>query len=129
MIIQKKMLIKIYVRYLLAIVVLKNTRYLIAFDFDNFNNVPYIYIPIAYLVVNFVFNRVVDKYNLNHHDYVPVIATGFTILNLIFKMPIIYTIFILIFSIYAKTKKTRVKEETTRYIKEYYERKNKEENQ
>ncbi len=126
---KKEVLFKIYLTYLIGVLILGNMHYLVSVSIADFNRYPLVYIPLAYLVVTFFFNRPLEKEDETRKNYLWWGIGGFTIINVIFRMPILYTIFVIVFLLLAKGKKTRIKEETERYIKEYYERKNKEENQ
>ena len=93
--------------------------------FDEFGGVyALIYIPVAYLVVTYMFIHDLEKNNHLKKRYLIPVLIGYTLLNFILGMPLLYNIAIIVFLILLKGSLVEDTEETLKNIKEYYENKN-----
>ena len=94
---KKKYLLKFYFYYFVLALIFKNIQVILPFSFDDFNKYFFVYIPIAFLVIKYMFINELDKNKLLKKYYIIYIIIGYTIINILLKMPILYTIFIILF--------------------------------
>ena len=116
------MIFKFIFNYLVLILIFKNIHYLISINFNDLNNFILVYIPICYLVIKYTFINILNKYNLNKIEYIKIVIISYTIINLIFRMPIFYTLFIILFIIILKDK-SYINNETQKRIDDYFKNK------
>lgn len=122
---ESTVLIKYYLKYIILLLIFKNINILLPSNFDDFGGVyALIYILIAYLVVKYIFIYDLEKNKYLKRKYLLPVVIGYTLLNFILKMPLLYNIFIIIFLIYIKEKPVIDKEKIEKNIKEYYNNKN-----
>ena len=117
---KKFIIIGYYLKYLIILLLFK-----FIWVFEYFDNYFIVYIPLSYLVVKYTFIHDLEKNKYKRKDYLFLVVIGYTILNLIFRMHLLYDICIIIFLLILKDKITSNEEDTNKYIKEYYENKNK----
>ena len=117
---KKYIIIGFYLKYLILLLLSK-----VIWVFQYFDNYFIVYIPLSYLVVKYTFIYPLEKNKYPKKDYLLPVIIGYTILNLIFRMHLLYDICIIVFLLVLKNKNTIVEQETSKYIKEYYEKKNK----
>lgn len=119
-------IIKYYIKYLILLLLFKNINLLLPITFNDFTGIySFVYIPISYLVVKYMFIYDLEKHQYSKDKYVLPIIFGYTILNFILSLPLIYNIFIVIFLICLKGVPVIDEEEIAKNIKEYYQNKNK----
>ncbi len=119
---KKYIIFKFIFNYLVLILIFKNIHYLISINFNDLNNFILVYIPICYLVIKYTFINILNKYNLNKNEYIKIVIISYTIINLIFRMPIFYTLFIILFIIILKDK-SYINNETQKRIDDYFKNK------
>ena len=88
-------------------------------SYSDLYNYYLIFIPLAYLVVKFIFYYECEKNNVSKRKILIPLLIGTTVLNIILKMHVIYTIFIIIFLIFTKTNYVIDPLENKRIIAEY----------
>ena len=116
---KRYIIFKFIFNYLVLILIFKNIHYLISINFNDLNNFILVYIPICYLVIKYTFINILNKYNLNKNEYIKIVIIIYTIINLIFRMPIFYTLFIILFIIILKDK-SYINNETQKRIDDYF---------
>ena len=121
--IQKNIIIGYYFKYVVFLLVFKNIHYLLGIGINNLLTFPLVFIPIAYLVVKFLFYHDLEKRNLNRKDYLLYIVIGYSVLNLLFLMPILYDLSIVLMLLIIKDQKTNESLIIEKNIREYYENK------
>lgn len=99
-----KNIIIYYLKYLMLVLICKNINYILPIQFDSLNNFVLIYIPLTYLITKYLFYYDIERKQIRKKDLICQITIGFTIINIIFKMPIMYTIFLLFFCYLLKIK-------------------------
>ena len=119
---KRYIIFKFIFNYLVLILIFKNIHYLISINFNDLNNFILVYIPICYLVIKYTFINILNKYNLNKNEYIKIVIIIYTIINLIFRMPIFYTLFIILFIIILKDK-SYINNETQKRIDDYFKNK------
>ena len=119
---KRYIIFKFIFNYLVLILIFKNIHYLISINFNDLNNFILVYIPICYLVIKYTFINILNKYNLNKSEYIKIVIISYTIINLIFRMPIFYTLFIILFIIILKDK-SYINNETQKRIDDYFKNK------
>ena len=118
-------ILKYYVNYLILLLIFKYMHIILPVKFDEFGGIyALIYIPIAYLVVKYMFIYDLEKNNHIKKRYLLPVLIGYTLLNFILGMPLLYNIAIIVFLILLKGSLVVDTEETLKNIKEYYENKN-----
>lgn len=91
-------IIRYYVRYIILLLIFKNIHYLLPISLDSLSGwYTLTYIPICYLVVRFMFIYDLEKNNYLKKYYLVPVFIGYTTLNFLFSMPIIYDICIIFF--------------------------------
>ena len=95
-------IIKYYFNYLILLLIFKNIHYILPINFAELNNYFYVFIPISYLVVKYMFIYDLDKNNYYRKDFLWPVIIGYSILNFIFKMHLFYDIFIILFLLILK---------------------------
>lgn len=118
-----KNIIIYYLKYLMLVLICKNINYILPIQFDSLNNFVLIYIPLTYLITKYLFYYDIERKQIRKKDLICQITIGFTIINIIFKMPIMYTIFLLFFLLFIKDKNTMVKEKNDKIIEDYFKNK------
>ncbi len=118
-------ILKYYVNYLILLLIFKYIHIILPVRFDSFGGIyALIYIPIAYLVVKYMFIYDLEKNKHLKKKYLLPVLIGYTLLNFILGMPLLYNIAIIVFLILLKGSLVVDAEETLKNIKEYYEKKN-----
>ena len=117
---KKYIIIGYYLKYLILLSLFK-----LIWVFQYFDKYFIVYIPLSYLVVKYTFIYPLEKNKYTKKDYLLPVIIGYTILNLIFRMHLLYDICIIVFLLVLKDKNTQIEQDTSKYIKEYYEKKNK----
>ena len=93
---KKYIIIGFYIKYLILLLLFK-----VIWVFQYFDNYFIVYVPLSYLVVKYTF-----IYPLEKNKYINDIC-------------------IIVFLLILKDKNAQIEQETSKYIKEYYEKKNK----
>ena len=112
--------IKYYVKYVILLLIFKNIHYLLPISLDSLSGwYNLAYIPICYLVIKFIFIYDLEKNNYLKKYYLVPVFIGYTILNFLFSMPIIYDVCIAIFLIILKGPLVVDEQETWKNIARY----------
>ena len=117
---KNKIIIKYYFKYLILLIIFKNIHYLLPVNLEQLNNYFWVFIPISYLVVKYMFIYKLQEDKLTKKELLWPIVIGYTILNLILCMPVFYNLFVLIFLLILK--ESNYDQDTDKYIKEYFEK-------
>ncbi len=117
---KNKIIIKYYFKYLILLIIFKNIHYLLPVNLEQLNNYFWVFIPISYLVVKYMFIYKLQEDKLTKKELLWPIVIGYTILNLILCMPVFYNLFVLIFLLILK--ESDYDQDTDKYIKEYFEK-------
>lgn len=115
------LIIKYYFVYILFLLILKNINYLLFISFESLIDYWFVFIPISYIAVKYFVYYDLEKTNFVKKDIIWYISVGFTIINIFFSMPYIYTFSILVFLIICKDKETFNRGVIYRNIQDYYE--------
>lgn len=115
---------KYYLNYFIFLLIFKNINILLSVSIEQLNNYFFVFIPISYLIVKYLFIYDLQKHNYRKKEFLWPILIGFTILNFILKMPIFYNIFIIFFILILKCNSI-ADIDTNKYIQEYYQNKDK----
>lgn len=114
---------KLVFDYVILVIILKSINVILPFNFQYFDAMPIAYIPIGYLVIKNIFCKTLDKMGGCKEDFLWNMVLGYTVINLLFFMPILYDISIVAFLFILKPKNNvDVERETMQYIAEYYEK-------
>lgn len=116
---KKYLVLKYTIKYLILIIIFKNIHYLIGIHFEELNKFYLVYIPLAFLVVKFLVYYDLEKNKLTRKDILVYLVLNFTIINLIFRMAILYTISIFIFLFILRNDQSKLEEVMTKNISEY----------
>ena len=122
---KKLYLFKFVISYLILVLIFKYMNILGLPDFSDLNKFFIVYILIAHFIVKYLFYKDILKYELNREEYLKYIVVIYTIINLVFGMPILYDISLVAMLIIYKDKKSRIEDTTNKNIKKYFEEKNK----
>lgn len=112
-----------YIIYFVFLIILKNIHYVLFISFDSLLEYWFVFIPIAYLVVKYLIYYDIERYSLLKRDFI-FLAFGFTIINILFSMPYIFSGCIVLFLFICKNKKLRGKDVISKNIRDYYNKKN-----
>ncbi len=116
------LIIKYYLLYLVFLIIFKNIHYLIFISFEMLQEYRIIFLPIAYLVVKIlVYNDLRNQIFLKK-DVLWHLVVGFTMLNVFYGMPYIYTLSIILFLFILKDEKTFKNKLILDNIKRYFDR-------
>lgn len=121
----KKLLLiaRYYITYVVFLLILKNINYIFFVSFDQLVEYFIVFIPIAYIVVKYLVYYDLEKRKFLKKELIWYLVIGFTLFNLIFSMPYVYTGFILLFLIICKDRKTSDLDTINKNICDYYKNK------
>ncbi len=110
---------KISIKYLILALIFKYIHYLLGISFNTLTSYSIVAIIVSYFVVKYFFLAEIKKNNIERKDilyYFMCYATG---INLVLGLNMLYIIFLLVFLVILKDKKTRNQEIIEKNIQEY----------
>ncbi len=93
---------------------------LFSVNIDSLSNFPLAFIPLTFLIERFIVAREFENLSLSKIEFIPTIIIGFTFLNILFKMPILYDLFLIVFLIIQKDRSMYSEKQTQKNIQEYF---------
>ncbi len=113
------------ITYVILVLIFKGIHFILPISFDTLSAYPLVFIPICFLVINNLIIKDLEREELSKKDFVWPLCISFTIINLLFRMPLFYDLCTVLFIILLKGRRVVRKEETLKTIAEYYEKHNK----
>lgn len=111
--------IRYFVIYCIFLVIFKNIHYIFFISYDSLLEYWFVFIPIAYLVVKYLIYYDVEKHKLLKRDFV-FLAISFTIINILFSMPYVFSGCIALFVFVCKNKHVNDRNIISKNISDYY---------